>query len=238
MIRNPIWFRNLCLKNHFDISEEQIIKLEKYVELLLSWNQKINLISRRNPDGVWQQHIIVSISLLLKFQFYNNSPIVDIGTGGGLPGIPLAILCSSNPFVLIDSIQKKINAVKNIVDKLGLINVKVECGRAEDLSKSKDYKNKFDYAITRAVSSTENMVRWSKPFLINKIQEIESTQQYTGKQHIPRGTVLLLKGGDITDEINRTKVKLQPRSIQIYPILIDGLNLTELLDKKFIIIRP
>lgn len=233
-----MWLRGLCFKNHFDISGEQIKKIEKYVELLLSWNQKINLISRRNADDVWCQHIITSTSFLFKIQFYKNSSIIDIGTGGGLPGIPLAIFCLSNSFVLIDSIQKKIKAVKNIVNELGLQNVKVECGRAEDLSKRKDYKNKFDYTITRAVASTENVVRWSKPFLKNITPGIENLNQGKEKQLIPRGTVLLLKGGELTDEINKAKLKLKPRSIQIYPILIDGLNLTENLDKKLIIIQP
>ncbi len=236
MIKDSMWLRDLCFKNNFDYSVEQINKIDKYVNLLLSWNQKINLVSRHNTEDIWCQHILASITLLFKFQFFKNCSIIDIGTGGGLPGIPLAVLCLSNSFLLIDSIQKKINVVKNIVEELGLQNVKVESGRAEDLSKRKEYRNKFDYTITRAVSSIENVVRWSKPFLKNIIPENEN--QKTGKLLIPKGTILLLKGGELSDEIRKTQIKLKPQLIQSHPIIIDGIDPNELVDKKIIIIKP
>lgn len=236
VVKNSLWLRNICLKNHYNISEDRLKILEKFVEQLSAWNNKINLISRRDVENIWSQHILASISFLFKFQFQNNSKILDIGTGGGLPGVPLSILNPSCKFVLVDSIKKKIDAVKDIIGRLDLKNVFVECGRAEDLSKDIKYKCSFDHTISRAVASMVDVTKWSKPFLKNVSDEILDIVK--SKKQIPRGTALLFKGGEQKDEIKNTQIKIKPKFIQSYSLIIDGIETTELFDKKIIIIKP
>lgn len=238
MTRDSYWFKNLCQKNNYNISDEQLNILVRYVEQLILWNRKINLISRRDVENIWSQHILGSISLLFKFQFQNDSRILDIGTGGGLPGIPLAILNSSSQFTLIDSVRKKTNAVEGILDALELINVSVDCGRAEDLCEDIKYKNKFDYTISRAVASIVEMVKWSKPYLKIDANAMEFIDVQNKRMQAPKGTILLLKGGELMDEINKTQIKLKPKLIQSHQLIIDGIDSTELFDKKLIIIKP
>jgi len=236
--KNRVWFKNLCLKNNFFLTEEELDLLDKYVKLLLAWNEKINLISRRGYENIWSSQILPSISILFNYRFYPHSNIVDVGTGGGLPGIPLAILCKTNFFTLIDSISKKIYAVKDMIDRLMLENVKVEIGRAEDLSKRIEYKSKFDYVIARAVAATKDLVKWSKPFLNEQTTDISEANGSSDKTFIPTRTILLLKGGDVTKEIDEAKIKCQPKSIQVHPFIIKGLDANDLVDKKLLIIKP
>ncbi len=106
-IDSKIWFRNICKKNHLDISDEQAELINFYVSYLLEWNKKINLISRQDEENIWLRHILASISFLFKFTFAFGTSVIDIGTGGGLPGIPLAILYPGIKFTLvIPSIKK------------------------------------------------------------------------------------------------------------------------------------
>src|SRR6266849_10544190 len=113
-----VWFRSICQTNHHSVSDEQVDLIVKYVESLLEWNRKINLISRKDEEHIWTRHILGSIAILFHFYFYPGSSLIDIGTGGGLPGIPLAILNRHMDVTLLDSIQKKIRAVSEIVAKL------------------------------------------------------------------------------------------------------------------------
>jgi 16S rRNA (guanine527-N7)-methyltransferase len=230
-------FRNVCRRNGFDISDAQFAQLEEYVSLLLEWNQKINLISRRDEDNVWTRHILASIAFLFFFEVNSSSSIVDVGTGGGLPGIPLAILLPRVRVSLVDSILKKINALDDIVSRLHLLNVQQVHGRAEVLSSSPLYQHTFDYVVSRAVAPIQDLVSWSRPFLQQRTKESPPLREHR-RHYINPGAMLLLKGGNLEDEIDRATSKLKLSTIQSYPIIIDGIDPTELHDKKLVIVRP
>lgn len=236
---DKIWFRNICKRNNCQISERKIELLEDFVYYLLYWNKKINLVSRRYEDNIWTKHILGSISFLFRYKLEPESKIIDVGTGGGLPGIPLAILCPDLQVTVADSIQKKIKAVHSIVSQLRLQNVHPVCGRAENLTTKNEYYQSFDYVIARAVSTIKNVIKWTKPFL-----NVSSTS--SGKISVPqnnytlrRGTILLLKGGELTHEIEEAKIKIKPHAIYCYPIVVNGIeNSAELFDKKLIVVYP
>ena len=233
-----ILLQSICEKNFFEINEQYIYILERYVARLLMWNQKVNLISRQHTENIWIQHILASISFLFKFEIEKKSSVIDIGTGGGLPGIPISILRPDLRFVLIDSIQKKILAVQDMIKYLELNNVSAICGRAEELNRKEHLQNKFDYVIARGVSSSKDVLSWSKPFLKTDKKDPQAiVVSENNRKLIPRGSIILLKGGDINREIDETRAKHNPKSIQAFPIVINGIDPTQLFDKKIIIIQ-
>lgn len=232
-----LWFRNICRRNNFDISENNIDLLELYTKELLSWNSKINLISRNDEEYVWERHILNSIALVFSFRLLTPSKLCDVGTGGGLPGIPIAILFPEIEVLLVDSIRKKVEAVRDILSKLGLRNTMIECARAEEIAKTAKYSRRFDYVMARAVAAIPDLFRWTQPFLRNDRPDVTIDAQ-SGKQVVPSGSLLLLKGGNVTSEIQKTEMRYHPRSIGIHPIVVDGLDPELAADKKVIIIQP
>jgi len=124
MNNEELWLYTLCKKNSVSITEIQIHRLTLFKNLLLDWNKKINLVSRKNEENIWRGHISLSLSILFKIQFRHEMKILDLGTGGGFPGIPLAIMLPDCAFVLLDSTQKKLTAVQSMADALELKNVK------------------------------------------------------------------------------------------------------------------
>ena len=157
----------------------------KYEKLLLEWNTKINLVSRKTNSI--EDHILNSIFFLTKFNFENIKSIADIGTGGGFPGIPLKILYPGLKLLLVDSIQKKINVLNDIIEKMELKNTEAVCGRAEIVCEEAKYKNKFDCVISKAVAGLDKLYEWGSSFLNDK------------------GTMICIKGGDIEKEITELK---------------------------------
>jgi len=238
VIESKIWLRNICQKNCIQISESQIDLLEKYVHLLLEWNAKINLISRKDSEQSWAQHIVSSISLLKYYNLYDKTSILDLGTGGGLPGVPLAIMRPDIKFLLLDSIQKKITAVQDILSGLNLPNVKAVCSRAEDLAKQKEHYQSFDYIIARAVAPITDLVKWGKPLLKSSHPNKNTFDSSVQQEYIEPGTIVMLKGGDVSAEIDEAKTKTAFQSIIIKPITIDGLEQNSLVEKKVIILKP
>jgi 16S rRNA (guanine527-N7)-methyltransferase len=234
-----IWFRNICKKNNLDISDAQLQLMEKFVLYLLEWNQKINLVSRRDEENIWQRHILASISFLFKFRFVSPASVVDVGTGGGLPGLPLAILHPDLKFILIDSIQKKIKATEEIVNKLQLKNVSVICSRAEQLASEKKFSGSMDYVLARAVAPTKDIVMWGKGFLKKgKQDDGQPAVLNSKKKALPTGSVLLLKGGDLTAELSEASLKLKVKEIITHTLVIDGIEQSELADKKLVVVIP
>ena len=233
-MEKKIWFRNICKRNGLEISDIEVDSIEKFSVSLLEWNKKINLISRRDEENIWSKHILGSIALLFRYQLESGSLVLDLGTGGGLPGIPLSIVRPDLKFTLVDSIQKKIRAVSDIVETLKLSNVKTICSRVEELSQKKEFKQSFDYIISRAVGPIVDIVGWGKQLLkpSGQVKSVPSNSV------IEKGAILLLKGGELTDEIEAAKQKTKPRHIFSFPIIIDGLDSTELADKKLVIVYP
>ena len=162
-----------------------LIKEKEYNDLLLEWNMKINLVSRKKTDVF---DLIEDSKLFFDaIDFKEGINILDLGTGGGLPGIVIAIHHPEVDLTLVDSIQKKANVVKDIVKKLGIKNAEVICIRAEDLAKLDEYKNRFNYVVARSVAVLQDLCKWSKDLLK------------------PGGKLVTVKGGDIKGEIHKTK---------------------------------
>jgi 16S rRNA (guanine527-N7)-methyltransferase len=169
------------------LSKEQLIQFTKLEVIYKDWNSKINVISRKDIDELYLRHVLHSLSIAKLISFKDGTSILDVGTGGGFPGIPLAILFPNCKFHLVDSIQKKINVVNNVIKELDLKNVKTSSCRVEAISE------KNDFVVSRAVTNMKDFVSWIK-FKINKI----SFNDF-------KNGVLYLKGGDLNEELKSFK---------------------------------
>lgn len=177
-----------------DITPAQEQSLHAFKALFLDWNGKINLISRKDTEAFEIRHVIHSLSIARFIRFYPGAQVMDLGTGGGFPGIPLAIRFPEASFVLVDSIEKKLLAVRDMVESLGLKNVEVVRGRAETLQRP------FDYVVSRAVAPMTDLVRWTRSCV--RPGQLGS---------LPNGW-LVLKGGDLREEMKPfgRLVEIQP----------------------------
>lgn len=177
------------IKNYFpEIPNQTFDKLSKLYDLYNYWNQRINVISRKDIQNFYLHHVLHSLSIAKFFKLEKGQKILDVGTGGGFPGIPLAIFFPEADFVLVDSIKKKIVVVNDIVKNLQLKNVQTICGRAENIKGMR-----FDYITTRAVAPALEIVNWTK-----KLIQINSSGENSG--------YLFLKGGmNVEDEFKEVK---------------------------------
>jgi 16S rRNA (guanine527-N7)-methyltransferase len=171
------------LKYFPDLSDIQIEQFQKLDFLYHDWNEKINVISRKDIDALYTKHVLHSLGIAKIMKFEPGTTVLDVGTGGGFPGIPLAILFPETRFYLIDVIAKKIKVVQGVVDALELKNVKAEQLRAENV------KGDFDFIVSRAVTNMPDFVSWIK----TKIKKQH--------KHTLKNGILYLKGGDLTDEL-------------------------------------
>ena len=174
---------SLILKYFPEITDEQKQQFEKLEQLYTEWNEKINVISRKDMDGLYEKHILHSLGIAKVMPFADGTKVLDIGTGGGFPGIPLAILFPEVSFTLIDSIGKKIKVVEAVSEGLRLKNVTAVHGRAEKL------KEKFHFVVSRAVTQMPEFLRWLK----GKFEKEQFNEKHNG--------VLYLKGGDLAEEL-------------------------------------
>ncbi|WP_343587591.1 16S rRNA (guanine(527)-N(7))-methyltransferase RsmG [Flavobacterium sp.] len=171
------------LKYFPNLTDLQIEQFQKLDFLYHDWNEKINVISRKDIDSLYTKHILHSLGIAKVMKFEPGATVLDVGTGGGFPGIPLAILFPETRFYLIDVIAKKIKVVQGVVDALELKNVKAEQKRAELV------KGDFDFIVSRAVTNMPDFVSWIK----DKIKKQH--------KHILKNGILYLKGGDLTEEL-------------------------------------
>ncbi|RYZ19819.1 MAG: 16S rRNA (guanine(527)-N(7))-methyltransferase RsmG [Chitinophagaceae bacterium] len=173
------------IRNYFpDLTPGQIAQFEALAALYEDWNSKINVISRKDIAELYVRHVLHSLAIAKVQPFLPGSFVLDLGTGGGFPGIPLAILFPETQFYLIDVIAKKIKVVQAVADALGLKNVKAEQKRAEAVA------GNFDFIVSRAVTNMPDFVTWVR----GKVKK-ES-------RHELQNGVLYLKGGDLTDELS------------------------------------
>lgn len=189
-----------------DFTPSQTDQFRALGGLYLDWNSKINVISRKDEDSLYDKHILHSLSIAAAFNFKNGMNVLDIGTGGGFPGIPLAIFFPEVNFYLADSIGKKIKVVNAVAESLGLKNVTALHTRAEDIK-----NKKFEVVVSRAVAPLGDLWKWAKPLLKKeggrKVKEEELP--------VPNG-LICLKGGDLVQEISDSGVR--PRIMEVYKI--------------------
>ena len=180
---------NIILEEFTDLNDVQIEQFSKLKKIYIEWNNKINIISRKDIDNIYERHVLHSLVIAKFIKFNKGTTVLDLGTGGGFPGIPVSIFFPDVNFILVDSIRIKIVVVDAIVNELGLKNVKSEWSRAENL----DYK--YDFLVTRAVAKMPLIIEWSKG-KFNK----------NSNNHIPNG-IIALKGGNIDDELKNIQQK-------------------------------
>ncbi|RYY49633.1 MAG: 16S rRNA (guanine(527)-N(7))-methyltransferase RsmG [Chitinophagaceae bacterium] len=169
-----------------DFTPKQTAQLAALKDLYKVWNEKINVISRKDIDNFYLHHVLHSLVLATQFQFGKGMQVMDLGCGGGFPGVPLAIFFPETNFHMVDSINKKLTVIKEISAAIGLENITTQHSRAEDIK-----NRQFDTVVSRAVAPLKDLWRWSKP-LIRKNKNLQEGE--------PNGLVCL-KGGDLTQEI-------------------------------------
>ncbi len=177
----------LILKYFTNLTDDQISKFEKLEALYQDWNLKINVVSRKDIDELYLRHVLHSLGIAKVISFKDGSKILDVGTGGGFPGIPLAIMFPNCTFHLVDSIAKKLKVVDEVVDGLGLTNVKTTHCRVEELTDT------YDFIVSRAVAIMPTFVHWVKGKIAKE------------QKHDLKNGILYLKGGDLSEELQDYK---------------------------------
>ncbi|MFW0716609.1 16S rRNA (guanine(527)-N(7))-methyltransferase RsmG [Pedobacter sp. N23S346] len=204
---------DIILKYFPDLTEKQVAQFAQLFDLYSYWNAQINVISRKDIEELYERHVLHSLGIAKVCTFKAGESVLDVGTGGGFPGIPLAILFPETQFHLVDSIGKKIKVVKEVASALGLDNLQADHLRAEQI------KNKFNFVISRAVTRLGEFYPW-----------IQGKFKKDSINAIPNG-ILYLKGGDLAEEIKESKLKAE-----LYP-LSDYFE-EDFFDTKFVVYVP
>jgi len=187
----------LIKKYFLNLNEEQLSQFEALADLYKDWNKKINVVSRKDIDEIYLRHVLHSLAIAKFVEFKPESKVIDVGTGGGFPGIPLAILFPETKFTLVDSIGKKIKVVNEVKEGLDLKNVTSINDRVENV------KGHYDFIISRAVAAMPTFVHWVKGKIAKK------------SQHKIKNGIIYLKGGDLTEELKPYR-NVQIKSITDY----------------------
>lgn len=204
---------DIIYKYFKDLSDKQKDQFEKLFELYSFWNAQINVISRKDIEELYERHILHSLGIAKFCSFKKGEKVLDVGTGGGFPGIPLAILFPETQFHLVDSIGKKIKVVSEVAQALGLENVKASHSRAEQIT------DKYNFVVSRAVTRLADFYPWVRgKFAKENLNAIQNG-------------ILYLKGGDLTEEIKESKLKAE-----LYP-LSDYFE-EEFFDTKYVVYIP
>src|SRR5688572_19997016 len=191
----------VILKYFSDFTPEQLKQFAALEPLYKEWNSKINVISRKDIDGLYEKHVLHSLAIAAVFQFHAGMEILDIGTGGGFPGIPLAIYFPEVKFHLADSIAKKLKVVNAVAESLELKNITTENIRVEEIK-----NRKFDFVVSRAVAPLKDLWKWSKPLLrksresiVRSQESVEDSELRTNDSELLAPGLICLKGGDLTN---------------------------------------
>ena len=197
---------DILLKYFSDFTPKQIEQYKALDDLYKEWNAKINVISRKDIDSLYEKHVLHSLAIAAAFDFPAGINIIDIGTGGGFPGVPLAIFFPEVNFHLVDSIGKKLKIIDDITEKISLKNITTQHIRAEEIK-----NRKFDFAVSRAVAPLKDLWRWSKPLLKNSSYKVQGASD--DEEIIFKSGLICLKGGDLAQEIFESN--LRPKSIEV-----------------------
>ncbi|MBK9248005.1 MAG: 16S rRNA (guanine(527)-N(7))-methyltransferase RsmG [Ignavibacteria bacterium] len=205
--------------NGINFELPQIRQFERYRKELLYWNDKVNLISRTDTPNIFERHFLHSLTPLKYTDFPQKARVLDIGTGGGFPGLPLAIVRPDLHVLLTDSIHKKLKITEMFAQHTGLRHVKARTIRVEDLAQEKSYIGSFDIITARAVASMGTLIEWTHKLLK------------------PNGKYVFLKGGDLTKEIEDAKEAFPTLTVEEIPIIMLGADWFEQEKKKIFICR-
>lgn len=179
-----------------DFTPTQTKQFAGLQDLYSEWNDKINVISRKDIEALYERHVLHSLAIATAFDFMPGARILDLGTGGGFPGVPLAIMFPETEFLLVDSINKKLKVINEVADALGIKNITTLHSRVEDVK-----GQKFDYVVSRAVAQLKSLWQWSKP-LLKKNNTSKSIDDATTMH-----SLICLKGGDLAQEIHESGTK-------------------------------
>ncbi len=194
----------ILTKYFTDFTDTQLQQLSQLAPLYKEWNEKINVVSRKDIDSLYERHVLHSLSIAAVIPFQPGMQVLDLGTGGGFPGVPLAILFPETHFHLVDSIAKKLKVVEGIAEAIGLKNVTTQHTRVENIR-----DRKFNFVVSRAVAPLKDLWSWAKPVL-KKSHQLDASLAET----VPVPGLICLKGGDLNLEIQEsgTRPRVQPIS--------------------------
>lgn len=199
-----------------DFSEKQLQQLGALEAVYKDWNEKINVISRKDIDSLYEKHVLHSLAIAAIFDFPDGIEILDIGTGGGFPGVPLAIMFPGIKFHLVDSVGKKLKVIEAVAEELQLQNITVQHTRVEQIQ-----NRKFDFVLSRAVAPLNDLWTWAKPLLKKERKMADFTNG-----------LICLKGGDLSQEIAESR--LRPHSWKVETLFNDVPSFHE----KFVLYVP
>lgn len=223
-------------QNGLEASVEQLELLERYVGLVLEWNARINLISRKDEENIWAQHLLHSIAPLFVLSLPERLTVMDLGSGGGFPGIPLAILKPAWTVVLVDSIRKKTVALEDMVKRLALGSVRVETGRVEDKEVLSSMRGKCDLILARGVASLAKLAIWSRPFARRGAGDVAHVRRAggVGPDQYLLPLLLAYKGGDLETEIREAQIKARVKQVGVMSLTFPG---GEEMEKKLVVVK-
>jgi 16S rRNA (guanine527-N7)-methyltransferase len=185
----PIDIWTTCGANGIMLDKDQIDALERYHNELMYWNQRVNMISRKDENNIWDRHILHSLMILKHVKIPQKARVLDVGTGGGLPGIPVKIARPDIKLLMVDSIKKKVSMTSMFAQHTDLKDVSAICARVEDLVNDQHYRSGFDVIISRAVAKTALLITWVRPLMK------------------PSTVCAFLKGGDLSEEIAEARAQ-------------------------------
>ncbi|MDZ4744470.1 MAG: 16S rRNA (guanine(527)-N(7))-methyltransferase RsmG [bacterium] len=216
----PLDFWTTAGANGIVLDKTQVDALQRYHDELLYWNAKVNLISRKDENQIWSKHILHSLTLLKYVTFPKKARVLDLGTGGGLPGIPLKIARPDLRVTLCDSVRKKMTMTAMFADHTGMKNIEAVTSRVEDMGENPHYQAAFDVIVSRAVADTMLLMEWVRPLVA------------------PGGFCAFLKGGDLKIELSNAR-KTYP-GVDIREIQIDlfGAPWFKTDEKKIVVVGP
>ncbi|MFQ5823339.1 MAG: 16S rRNA (guanine(527)-N(7))-methyltransferase RsmG [bacterium] len=212
---------NLVARLHdvgIQLSEHQLRQFSKYIREILTWNQKANLISKRDESRILGRHFLESAVLSLFDVFQKDLSVLDLGSGGGFPGVPLKIVRPDLSMTLMDSKRMKVLFLKNLIEKLELENVTVFCMRAEDAAVKPEFQKNFDIVISRAVATLPILYKWAQPFI---------------KIH---GLLIAMKGSKVLSEIQELKKYNAYLTYEIKPLPLKGTSRTK--EQRVVFVYP
>jgi len=227
--------RRVMLSNGVGVEQGQDEKLRRYVTLLLEWNRRVNLISRRDEENIWENHILHSLAPLFVTEIPPGACVLDLGTGGGLPGVPLGILRSDLKITLLDSIRKKILALEDIIRALGADNLRTLLGRAEEIAGS-DVAGTFDIVLARGVGPLVDLIRWSKPLVRRGPASVGPRATGGKKREVVPPALVAWKGGDVEAEVRLATTKTKVQRIDVVDLVFAGSSGLGLEGKKLIVV--